>query len=101
MSLAMNRLKKLRKDKKLTQTDIAKLLHVSRQSVAFYEDQTRNPKPETWKKLADFYGVSVPYLKGYMVCTRCKGYFVPMNDVLRDEIKGCPYCGNPYFEGDK
>ena len=76
-------------------------LNISRDSLNKYELGKINPKPETWQKLADFYGVSVPYLKGYMVCTRCKGYFIPMDDVLRDEITCCPYCGNPYFEGDK
>ena len=30
-----------------------------------YETGRREPKLETWQKLADFFGVSVPYLQGY------------------------------------
>lgn len=97
----MNRLKQIRKAKGLTQKEVAIFLGVTPTALSYYENGKRSPKPETWKKLADFYGVSVPFLKGYMVCTRCKGYFIPMNDVSRNEIKCCPYCGNPDFEGDK
>ena len=101
MILAMNRLRELRKKNKYTLDDIESRTGIKRGTYNNYESGKTNPKSETCQKLADFYGVTVPYIKGYMVCTRCKGYFIPMDDVSRNEIKGCPYCGNPYFEGDK
>lgn len=97
----MNRIKELRKNSKLSQIELAKIANVSNQAISAYESGTREPKKETWQALANFFDVSVPYLKGYMVCTRCKGYFIPENNILREQIECCPYCMNPYFEGDK
>ena len=54
-----------RKDKGLTQKQLAKKAGLSNQSISFYEANRRKPKIETWKRLADFFGVSVPYLQGY------------------------------------
>ena len=97
----MNRIKELRKNSKLSQIELAKIANVSNQAISAYESGTREPKEPTWQALADFFNVSVPYLKGYMVCTRCKGYFIPEDDAVREQIECCPYCMNPYFEGDK
>lgn len=60
----MNRIKEIRQEKNLSQTDIAKALGVTRQAISLYEKGDREPKLETWRKLADFFGVSVPYLQG-------------------------------------
>ena len=60
----MNRIKELRKSKGLTQAELAAKLGVTRQAVSLYEKGQRKPKIETWKKLADYFGVSVPYIKG-------------------------------------
>lgn len=60
----MNRIKEIRQEKSLSQTDIAKALGVTRQAISLYEKGDREPKLETWQKLADFFGVSVPYLQG-------------------------------------
>lgn len=60
----MNRIKEIRQEKNLSQTDIAKALGVTRQAISLYEKGDREPKLETWQKLADFFGVSVPYLQG-------------------------------------
>lgn len=62
--VAMNRIKEIRQEKNLSQTDIAKALGVTRQAISLYEKGDREPKLETWRKLADFFGVSVPYLQG-------------------------------------
>lgn len=59
-----NKLKELRLKHKNTQKDLAKYLNVSEQAIAYYEQGKREPKLETWQKLADFFGVSVPYLQG-------------------------------------
>ena len=97
----MNRIKKLRRKNNLTLRGLGQKVDLSKGAISRYENGVRKPKPETWQALADFFNVSVPYLKGYMVCTRCKGYFIPEDDAVRENIECCPYCMNPYFEGDK
>ncbi len=97
----MNRIKELRQKNNLTLRGLGQKVDLSKGAISRYENGVRKPKPETWQALADFFNVSVPYLKGYMVCARCKGYFIPENDVIREDIKCCPYCMNPFFEGDK
>lgn len=63
----MNRLKELRKQKHLTLQELADKTGLSNQAISFYERGKRKPKIETWQKLADFFGVSVPYLQGIEV----------------------------------
>lgn len=60
----MNRIKEIRQEKKLSQKDLAKKLNISQQAISLYEKGDREPKLETWQKLADFFGVSVSYLQG-------------------------------------
>lgn len=60
----MNRIKEVREQKGFSQSDVAKNLGITRQAVSLYEKGRREPKLETWQKLADFFGVSVPYLQG-------------------------------------
>ncbi|QBR47764.1 helix-turn-helix transcriptional regulator [Leuconostoc kimchii] len=64
----MNRISELRKETNTSQTELAKLLGVTRQAISLYEKWPdkggREPKLETWQKLADYFKVSVPYLQG-------------------------------------
>lgn len=65
----MNRLRELRKEKKLTLKEVSSQLEqnnlkISPDALAKYERGDREPKLETWQKLADFFGVSVSYLQG-------------------------------------
>lgn len=60
----MNRIRALRKEKNMTQAELAKVLKVSDRTVGFYETGDRDPDTETLKKLADFFAVSVDYLLG-------------------------------------
>lgn len=67
----MNRLKELRQSKKLTLKELSQELkniniNISPDSLSKYERGERNPKIDKWEKLADFFGVSVPYLQGYV-----------------------------------
>lgn len=59
-----NRLKEIRQEKNLSQTDIAKALGVTRQAISLYEKGNRELKLETWQKLADYFNVPVDYLLG-------------------------------------
>ena len=60
----MNRIKQLRKEKGLSQAQLAKEVGISNQIISFYENNKREPKIETWQALANFFNVSVDYLKG-------------------------------------
>lgn len=65
----MNRLRKTRQEKKLTLKEVSEQLNkkgfeITPDSLAKYERGNREPKLETWQKLADFFGVTVPYLQG-------------------------------------
>jgi len=61
----MNRIKELRKEKKLTQQDVADAMGVSRRGFQKWENGDSQLKPEKAKQLADFFGVSVGYLLSY------------------------------------
>ena len=60
----MNRIKQLRKAKGMSQVELANKVHASNQAISAYESGTREPKEPMWQKLADFFSVSVDYLKG-------------------------------------
>lgn len=60
----MNRLKFLREDKNLKQSDIANLLNISSAAYSYYENEKRDIPTTTLKILADYYKVSIDYLLG-------------------------------------
>lgn len=65
----MNRLKELRESKKLTFKELSNELKsrnvsISPDSLSKYEREARNPKIDKWQALADYFGVSIPYLQG-------------------------------------
>ena len=64
MNMYQNRLRDLREDKDLNQTDIAKLLTVHQTTYSDYELDRLNIPVSVLHTLADFYGVSVDYLLG-------------------------------------
>lgn len=64
MSIISERLKELRDDKRLTQSEIADSIGLSRATYAMYEIGKSKPKPETLQKIADYYSVTVDYLLG-------------------------------------
>lgn len=60
-----NRIRELREQKGVSQSDLAKQLNISRQGISLYEQSKREPKLSTWEKLADYFKVPVPYLMGF------------------------------------
>ena len=60
----MNRLKELRLEKGLLQSDIAKIINKSDRIVGFYETGDRDMSTETLSVLADYFNVSIDYLLG-------------------------------------
>lgn len=59
-----NRLKIIRKFKGLTQNEVAKILNTTQSQYGKYENGKTSISMENAKKLAEYYGVSVPYLLG-------------------------------------
>lgn len=59
-----NRIRELRAEKGVTLTELEDSTGLSTSAVSQYENGNRKPKIETWKKLADYFGVSVGYLQG-------------------------------------
>lgn len=60
----MNRLHELRKERGLTLRQLNNLTGISDVNLSRYERGTVQPKEETWRKLAYYYGVQISYLKG-------------------------------------
>ena len=62
--ICLNRLKELRIEKGLLQSDIAKIIDKSERTVGFYETGERDMNTETLAILADFFNCSIDYLLG-------------------------------------
>lgn len=60
----MNRIKELREKNNLTLRGLGKEINMSSSRISQYETGKREPKLETWQKLATFFNVSIPYLQG-------------------------------------
>ena len=60
----MNKLREARKLKGITLDEVAEDIGITKQALSYYETEKREPKKETWIKLADYYDVPVAYLMG-------------------------------------
>ena len=61
----MNRLKELRKEKKLTRQELAKKIGVHYRTLQNWENGANTINPDKSQALADYFEVSVSYLHGY------------------------------------
>ena len=61
----MNRLKELRKEKKLTHKELAEETDIPYRTLQRWENGESQIKPEKAEKLANFFGVSIAHLLGY------------------------------------
>lgn len=59
-----SRFKELRKEKKLTQEQLANQFFLNKSSISRYENNNQVPETDTLKKFADFFNVSTDYLLG-------------------------------------
>lgn len=64
MSAFPERLKELRKEQNLTQTDLAKELGVAMNTVSIWERGERQPNDDVFFKIAEFFDVPFTYLAG-------------------------------------
>ena len=60
-----NRIKELRNKKHLTLKELGEQVGMPNNTLSQYETGKREPKLETWQKLADFFGVPTSYLQGF------------------------------------
>lgn len=61
----MNRIKELRKMKKITITELSESLDIPQSTLTNYENGKRTPRDQvTWKKLADYFDVPIAYIMG-------------------------------------
>lgn len=58
------RIRNLREDMDLTQTQVAEVLHCSQRTYSYYESGGHDIPTTTLVILADFYNVSIDYLLG-------------------------------------
>lgn len=58
----MNRLKELREDKDIIQSEIAKVLGITQTGYSKYEVKTNDIPTDVLKKLARYYNTSIDYL---------------------------------------
>ena len=64
MAERYERIRNLREDADLTQSEIGKQINVPQRTYAYYESGERMIPPQVLVALAKFYGVSVDYLLG-------------------------------------
>jgi transcriptional regulator with XRE-family HTH domain len=60
----MNRIKELRKQKKMTQKNLAKHLQIADSTLSYWEMGKYEPDSESLKKLSRFFHVSIDYILG-------------------------------------
>lgn len=72
------RLRELRKERRMTQEEMAALLGIKRTSYAFYESGNRTPHDRNLRKMAEFFGVSPEYLLGDTDDSSVKPMVVPL-----------------------
>lgn len=74
-----DRLKELRKNKNITQAELAKILNTGKASISHYESNRRLPDANIIGILADYFNVSVDYILGKTDLKK-----VELNDITQD-----------------
>lgn len=59
-----DRLKRLRTEKKITQSELGNIINVTKVSISGYENGNRSPDTDTLIKIADYFDVTTDYLLG-------------------------------------
>lgn len=93
----MNRLKELRKEKKLSQKQVALELDSPLRTYQRWENGETQIKPDKAQALADYFGVSVGYLLGYGsqegTATEAQLVFGKMLVDIFEELEGNKFLG--------
>lgn len=83
-----SRIKELRKKQGYSLEKVAKIVGVTPMTISRYENGKREPKLERWQKLADFFGVTVPYLQGVQAINVPTLYLLTESDYEDRAIRG-------------
>ena len=75
------RLKELRKQRALTQAQLASRIHVTKAIISAYESETRYPSLEILIKLSDIFNVTTDYL----LCLN-KRHYIDITDMTPEQI---------------
>ena len=93
-----NRIKELRQKNNLTLKELGQKVGLATNTISRYETGKREPKLETWQKLADYFNVSVTYLQGIddedyteFACNEC-GHTFKVPRELETKVVSCPFC---------
>ena len=87
----MNNLKQLRKDKRLTQQDMAEYLGINQNTYSYWENDKVKIDNKSLEKLSAFFGVSVDYILGR---TDIEVNILSLDNVYPIELKRFPVLGN-------
>jgi len=91
-----SRLVKLRKERKLTQAELAKALNVTQSAIGNWELGKREPDYTTLAQIADFYHVTIDYLLGRSDDSEALSGFYPVKK-KKFPVLGKVACGEPIF----
>lgn len=64
MANLSERIKSLRKEHNMTQSELGKILGIGKTTISMYENGNSNPDDDLKQKIADYFNVSVDYLLG-------------------------------------
>lgn len=85
------RLKQLRKEKKVSQKTLADALFISQQAIAKWESDKSSPNPETVRKIAEYFNVSTDYL---LEVDPVKPAKEPKSKISDDDVKVALFGGD-------
>lgn len=102
----MSRIKELRKEAKITQKELAKLLFVEQSAVSQWENEHTFPTAEMQRKIAELFNVSTDYLLGRSDIKEKENdvlnsfsNIIPFSEVIKKRVPvlGDIACGEPIF----
>ena len=94
------RLKRLRKEKRMSQSDLGKILGVTKVSISGYETGNRVPSMQILDKIIEYFNISADYIMGRdidAVCENSSGKTISLADcdiAIIKEIKKDNYLYN-------
>jgi len=97
-----NRIKELRKERKITQLEMSKIFFIDQTTVSQWETGKTFPSAEMQQKLADYFDVSIDYLLGRSDTKEKNNTIpnvVPFSEIVKKRVPvlGNIACGEPIF----
>lgn len=95
----MNRLKQIRKERGVTQSEVAKFIGISQNNYSYWENGKVKIDGDSIKKLADYFNVSVDYLLGRSLTSALPNIsnIYPLDAPIKLPIYGEIRAGTPIF----